>query len=287
MIRVFSLVLLLLTLPGCKLLIIVTNGGSVNANIASTNCAALTNCEFDIVDSTFVEEYEAIPDPGYQFVNWYDAPGFLCPGSTNPLCIIDNTLLAGLVPDAAIADGPNIYAMAVFTDKAPIRDTVTAADGREWAQPFRFTNLSWSEINAVCPLSNNGICDGSLNGWDMHGWIWGNSTDVAALFNAYGITPPVVYQGPPVFECESVWMDAFIADNWLSTQDPMVPPTLFVVHGFVAEPPNGSGFVSWGTMAAEEFFSCTAREDAAGIRFYQATTSYKSASHGAFFYRAP
>jgi hypothetical protein len=52
----------------------------------------------------------------------------------------------------------------------PITDTVTA-DGKEWAQVDLFLNLSWYDINAVCP---EGVCSdgGMLNGYDMTGWLW-------------------------------------------------------------------------------------------------------------------
>jgi hypothetical protein len=44
-----------------------------------------------------------------------------------------------------------------------ITDTVTV-DGKVWAQVDLFTNLSWNDINAVCP---EGACFGILNGHDM------------------------------------------------------------------------------------------------------------------------
>ena len=59
--------------------------------------------------------------------------------------------------------------------------TVTV-DGREWAQVEQFTNLSWNDINAICP---EGACAGTLNGYDMAGWTWASVGDVSALFNHY------------------------------------------------------------------------------------------------------
>ncbi len=68
-------------------------------------------------------------------------------------------------------------------------DIVTAS-GKEWAQLDLFTNLSWSQIDAVCP---GGVCvsGGILNGFDMTGWTFASLADVIALHNSYGISPPL------------------------------------------------------------------------------------------------
>lgn len=67
-------------------------------------------------------------------------------------------------------------------------DTVTV-NGRVWVQPDLFLNLTWNEINAVCPL---GICieGGVLNGHDMTGLVWASIEDVNALLNDYIIGSP-------------------------------------------------------------------------------------------------
>ena len=63
-----------------------------------------------------------------------------------------------------------------------ITDTIFV-NGKEWAQVDLFTNLSWDDINAVCPA---GMCNGTLNGYDMSGWTWASSRDLQALFNEFG-----------------------------------------------------------------------------------------------------
>jgi hypothetical protein len=55
-------------------------------------------------------------------------------------------------------------------------------DDKEWAQVDLFTNLSWNDINAVCPA---GVCSGILNGYNMTGWTWASIDDITALFNHY------------------------------------------------------------------------------------------------------
>ena len=85
-----------------------------------------------------------------------------------------------------------------------ITDTITAA-GKVWAQVALFTELSWDDINAVCPgiyisrdedgnhtteQNGSGVCQGTLNGYDMSGWTWADSAEISALFNHYGVVPP-------------------------------------------------------------------------------------------------
>ncbi len=56
--------------------------------------------------------------------------------------------------------------------------------GREWLQPIDFTDLSWNDVSSVCdPLS--GICNGSLNGIDLDGWIWAGQDETLELFGVY------------------------------------------------------------------------------------------------------
>jgi len=99
---------------------------------------------------------------------------------------------------------------------APITDTVTA-NGKTWAQVSLFTDLSWDDINAVCP---GGICGaGTLNGYDMQGWTWASVEEVHALLSVYvgtisPWTPPYIY-----YEPNSLWAPAFFADGWNETAD--------------------------------------------------------------------
>jgi hypothetical protein len=59
-----------------------------------------------------------------------------------------------------------------------ITDTVFIGD-REWAQVDLFTNLSWNDMDRVCP---RGVCgSGTLNGFDMAGWTWASAATVGDL----------------------------------------------------------------------------------------------------------
>lgn len=95
------------------------------------------------------------------------------------------------------------FCLAPFAANAiPITDTVVVED-KEWAQVDLFTNLSWNDIDVVCPA---GSCvGGTLNGFDMLGWVWASAADVGALFAATTNHPGV---GTYV-EVNSAWAPAF------------------------------------------------------------------------------
>jgi hypothetical protein len=60
---------------------------------------------------------------------------------------------------------------------------IVTVDGTDWAQVDLFTDLSWNDINTVCP---GGVCGaGTLNGYDMSGWEWASVSDLNSLFNGY------------------------------------------------------------------------------------------------------
>lgn len=55
-------------------------------------------------------------------------------------------------------------------------------NGTHWAQVDQFQNLSWTDINAVCP-GGECIDGGTLNGYDMTGLRWSGITELNKLFN--------------------------------------------------------------------------------------------------------
>jgi hypothetical protein len=92
---------------------------------------------------------------------------------------------------------------------------IVVVDGKEWLQPDLFTNLSWNDINAVCP---EGACAGTLNGQDLTGWTWATVDDLNALFNYY-IGTEVLGPGPDIYVVspDSEWAPAFFNDGWRGT----------------------------------------------------------------------
>jgi hypothetical protein len=116
------------------------------------------------------------------------------------------------VDDNCPLEGPSYDGLGCPIPQA-ITDTVL---GGGWAQVDLFLNLSWAEIQAVCP---NGPCanGGSLNGHDMTGWVWASPSRVAGLFNSYGLTPRVIPESFS-FEPEDLSSHArFFASGWRET----------------------------------------------------------------------
>ncbi len=173
-----------------------------------------------------VRDEAAIGDP------YYLASVHLLPEREDLQSIFNNAagLLSDIVQSPPWAQPP-YDGVGVWFWK-PGLDTVSV-DGREWAQVDLFTNLSWNDINAVCP---EGACVGILNGHDMTGWTWASVDELNALFNFYigsnAIGPGAddQYTDP----ANSAWAPAFFSDGWHPTFQANLPsgqPGWRAIHG--------------------------------------------------------
>jgi hypothetical protein len=218
MARIFLLLCITVLMVGCKLAVIVVEGGSVQSTGSGT-CVAGTICVVDVTDPNFSETFTAIPDTGWYFRKWNSGNRLFCGGSTNPTCILS---FQGYEESKEVADivatSETFYLMPMFTLPQPIsRSDVVIVNDREWAQPDLFVGLSWDDIKAVCP-AETGVCrSGYLNGYNMAGWTWASVDDIAALFNFY-IGSEVLGQFPATSfsEYDSVWLPKFFDDGWRS-----------------------------------------------------------------------
>jgi len=96
-------------------------------------------------------------------------------------------------------------------------------NGLEYLQPADFTNLSWNDVNAVCP---GGVCDGMLNGVDVTGYTWANTDEYLSLTSSYGV--PL----PDTKEMNSTWAPRFLADfNPTYTFPPTLEGFALIVRG--------------------------------------------------------
>lgn len=100
--------------------------------------------------------------------------------------------------------------LSVSVSATPIVDTVNVS-GRYWAQVDLFTDLTWDEINAVCP---GGACNGgTLNGYLMEGWTWASRDDLHELFNYYiGSDELRAPDNYTYREFDSEWAPNFLSD---------------------------------------------------------------------------
>lgn len=215
MLRTIALTLALLIVSGCKVAVIVVEGGEVQSG-ASGTCPSGDVCINQVVDTTYMETFTAVPDAGWQFVKWNDGDGFICGDLVNPVCVVSNVAGAGIpAVEAIVATDKVLYLMPVFEELPldTIVDTVVANDGNEWAQPDLFNGLTHVEILAACP---SGACSGFLNGWNMDGWTLATAQQVLDLFNSYffvAAAPPVGGLNPNNFATPMV-ADGFDFTVW-------------------------------------------------------------------------
>lgn len=190
-----SVLLLSFGLAGCKLAVILVEGGDVQSLSGTRNCSAGDVCVFQVNDTTFSETFTAVPAPGWRFLRWNSGGDFLCQNLTSTQCSLSNTEAAGNpLVEAIVASERTFHIMPVFEfvgDPIPISESIFA-DGLLWAQVTPFGDLTWNEINAVCPA---GDCDDGLAGFDMRGWTWASVAEVNSLFNHY-IAFPALGPGP-------------------------------------------------------------------------------------------
>lgn len=198
-------------IAGCKLAVIVVEGGEVQSTGSGT-CVAGTVCIIDVNDTSFSDAFTAVPATGWYFEKWNKGGGFFCGNSTDPTCTL--SLVAGAgnsVIEAVVASSETFYLMPIFKRARPITDTISVAGG-EWAQVDLFADLSWDDIKTVCPA---GVCSGVLNGFDMTGWMWASVEDLNSLFNHY-IGFEALGPGPDSYAegKNSEWAPAFFNDGW-------------------------------------------------------------------------
>jgi hypothetical protein len=165
-------------IAGCKIAVIVIEGGEVQSDSSGT-CVAGTICIVEVTDANFFESFEAVLEEGWYFHGWNSGDRFLCAGSTNVSC---NLGFQGHEESEAVADmvasSETFYLMPVFKDFPPGGD-------KEWLD----LNESYpaEQISAVCPPPS-GVCSGSLpnSAVDLTGYRWALPTEVGELFNSYG-----------------------------------------------------------------------------------------------------
>lgn len=168
-------------MAGCKLAVIVVEGGEVQSD-ANGTCVAGSICIVGVTDPNFSESFTAIPDSGWYFQKWNSGDRFFCGGSADPVCILSykgyeqSEEVANMV-----ASSETFYLMPVFKQVQP---DFIVVEGREWLQPADFMNYSYNQISEVCPER---VCSGTLPGStkDLTGYFWASSDDARLLFETY------------------------------------------------------------------------------------------------------
>jgi hypothetical protein len=211
MLRYTALTFALILLSGCKVAVIVVEGGEVlfgDITGSGETCTAGTICFQEVQDTSVSSIYYAQPDEGWEFVQWSSGPGFWCQGSKHPLCELSLEPLAGVPEEEAlVATDSTFYVMPIFQRIPP----TVIVDGNEWYQPTFFKNLSWYEVNSACPA---GVCSGTLNGYDLTGWTWASRQDMRDLFTYYLAPNKLGVNNDVSREVDSSWAPAFFTSGW-------------------------------------------------------------------------
>ena len=123
-IRGFVLVLLVLTLVGCKLRIKVPEGGGVASESGAYSCASGQNCTIDVVDTFFDENFLAQPAQGYYFRRWKGGERFFC-ADIYASCPLSTVFFAGNpVLEEVLASDEVFFLMPLFA-MGTCEDTVS------------------------------------------------------------------------------------------------------------------------------------------------------------------
>jgi hypothetical protein len=282
--KMLMLISVIFFVAGCKLAAIVVEGGEVQSTSSGT-CIAGSVCIIEVNDTNFNETFTAVPDPGWYFKKWNSGEGFLCSKSTGPTCVVSSEAAEGLPAfEALIASSATFYMMPIFEEATPIADTIIV-NGIRWAQVDLFTNLSWAQINAVCPA---GVCAGLLNGHNMTGWTWASVEDINALFNHY-IGSDALDSNTGYYSgggWDSWWANAFRNDGWRGYMLSPEPQVLYLTQGWLRDKYNAQDgstarlidvlFDDQGFLSGDSIFT-----------FESSEINQAGASLGGWFYRTP
>jgi len=174
------------------------------------------------------------------------------------------------------------YLMPVFKEVSPFVEV----NGKLWAQPGLFSEISWNDIEAVCP-NPTGLCTGDLNGIDLNGWTWASVDDVTALFNYY-IGSDVLGPAPvSYFEYDSEWAPAFFSDGWART-NMHESSRLKVVEGWLRSlHDDQNAYHAQILYITGPAFDTVDSRNADHVRIVEDEIAHIFDDRGAWFYRTP
>jgi hypothetical protein len=154
--KLLTVLLISSFIAGCKLAVVVTQGGDVQSTSTLRDCAGGSVCEFEITDSTFSDSFTAVPKEGYQFVKWRaGGSDFFCANSANPTCSLSNVGTAGNAGiEAVIASFQMFHIMPVFE----FVDIDTDSDGIKNHLDDDDDGDGVLDVNDPCPLDPNPAC---------------------------------------------------------------------------------------------------------------------------------
>lgn len=134
-------------------------------------------------------------------------------------------------------------------------------DNRDWRQLTETTNITWNQMASVCDVVT-GICNGTVAGVDVTGWIWADDNVMASLFEVVSGAPAGTFDVPQFnySERNAYWAEDFIdtdgagADTGLfaaTWQYTLNPERDFSVLGLTRNQVNGNADRSYIRFAED------------------------------------
>jgi hypothetical protein len=170
--------LAVLSLIGCKIRIIVPEGGDVRSESGAYGCDEEDTCDMEVVDFFFNETFVAEPSDGYKFKFWKKGPGRLC-GWTKEPCPVYTSGFEGR-PDlyemilSFLESDEIFYLEPVFVERNTCTDRVSGSNNeftlRQGESTVREVRLardrdgrSFKTRTEGCP---EGVCSARSVGYD-------------------------------------------------------------------------------------------------------------------------
>ncbi|MBT6038624.1 MAG: S8 family serine peptidase [Halieaceae bacterium] len=190
-------------LSGCRLEVIVPEGGRVTSASGNFDCSEASTCQQNITDGSFEETFTAVPNTGYRFIGWGTETQKRCTGPsesctlslrTLPISLRNRVLSSDVVmrlrpifeatdapQEVSVSGGLSVLEVAILdTDTNNPENFFAPNDSIELAQPLPNPGTAGGYLN----LPGEGAAGNTLDAGDPEDFykIEGEAGDVVTLF---------------------------------------------------------------------------------------------------------
>ncbi len=113
-----------LAVTGCKIRVVIPEGGSVETNSGAYLCASGGTCNIDVLDIFFDETFTARPMDGYEFKGWKKQARGLCGGNSGP-CRLSTSFFGGFPVLMAFLESDEVFYLEPIFEIAGSDDVAT------------------------------------------------------------------------------------------------------------------------------------------------------------------
>jgi len=104
----------LLLLGGCRIEVVVPEGGTVTTESGRYTCLAGANCTIEVNDLFFNETFIVEPESGFTFGGWQTRPRFLCGGSLSPCSLATAAMEGNSLLENILSSDEVFYLAPIF-----------------------------------------------------------------------------------------------------------------------------------------------------------------------------